>query len=123
AGSLRSFSNLDLAARLDATARFGNEFAVWIKESRDRLAHALADAIGSAQAVAVRSRGRLDPSGADRSVLAAADIGAWLLTAVVEARGAGEALRDAPGRWEEAFYQPPPLDVPPPDTGTLRVTI
>jgi hypothetical protein len=83
-----------LTGRLRATAGYLDETARWQQRSRDRLARALAEAMTSSQAVAIRQpAGRGLVAAAD--INAAADISAALLRAVAAGLDEGEALRQS----------------------------
>jgi hypothetical protein len=87
------------ADRLRATAAYLDDVADWIDASRRALAYALADALGSEEAVRLR----------DRDVEAAATIGARILRAVDEAHEAGRDLaRRWAGRLDEVPYDSGP---------------
>jgi hypothetical protein len=95
-----------MAARLETTASYVDEVARWQQRSRDRIAGALADVLTSAQAVSIRAAASA-PAVSASVVVAAADIGAWLLAAVAESLDEGHDLGTA---WErrlvELPYQP-----------------
>jgi len=69
-----------LAGRLAATADYLAETGEWLGRSRDRLARTLGEVLGSAQAVTLRVR---PDSGSPATVRAAADIGAFVLGALL----------------------------------------
>jgi hypothetical protein len=109
-----------MVGRASATAAFLQDTADWMAEARDRVARALAQVLGSTQAVTVRTGPALG-SGLEgltraaegvpaRSVLAAADIGAFILDAAAEAWADGRAVLE---RWsgeltEVVFRAPAP---------------
>jgi hypothetical protein len=80
-----------LAGRLAATASYVDDVAEWAGDARRGLALALAEALGSLDAVRLRTVG--DPGGA---VVAAATIGALVLEAAGRQVDAGEAVA---ARW------------------------
>jgi hypothetical protein len=94
-----------LAGRLEATARYLDAIVDWVERSRRSLARTLADAMTSAEAVAVVTAGPAGPGPA-----AAAEIGARVLAVAVEAGDEAEALLR---RWDRdlariAFRAPAP---------------
>jgi hypothetical protein len=76
-----------LTGRLDATAGYLTAVAEWMERSRRSLARTLADALVSAEAVAVVTAGNAGPGPA-----AAAEIGAGVLAAAAETADDAEAL-------------------------------
>jgi uncharacterized protein YukE len=100
----------DLAGRLTATAAYLTETADWTTGARRTLAAALADALGSAEAVRLRGSagtGAFGDPGPER-IAAAATIGARVLDAAARAHDAGRALGDRwTGRLDELPYRPP----------------
>jgi hypothetical protein len=116
AASLRRHAHATLPEALRATASFVDAVAAWQRRSRDRVASAVADALGSLQAVTMSTgEGQV-------RVVAAADIGAHVLTAVVECLAEGERLRDDwSGRLDVQTYQPPTDDGARPE-GRIRLT-
>jgi hypothetical protein len=102
AASLAQYGHATLAGALRATASFVDAVADWHGRSRDRVAGAVADALGSLQAVTLRTgEGQV-------RIVAAADIGAHVLSAAAEVLAEGERLRDDwAGRLDGVLYQPP----------------
>jgi hypothetical protein len=134
---LRGDRDESMAARLDATASYVEELAAWVDQSRRELAAALADVITSAQAVTL---GRSGPAPAPASalaasapapastdlrpdaVLAAADIGAYVLAAVAEAVDHGHALNSRWGsRLSELQFRAPVTTQPDRPDATIRL--
>lgn len=100
-----------MTGRLAATASYVEDVADWSASARHGMAHALAEAITSAQAVTVRSCAALTddagplPAGV---VTAAADIGAHVLAVASAALADGyDLLSRWRGRLDELLYQPP----------------
>ncbi|GIG58746.1 hypothetical protein Lfu02_31180 [Longispora fulva] len=93
-------------ARAEATAEYAAQVSDWMYAVRSDMADALAAALGSAEAVAVRTAVAGAYAGPE-VLLAAADLGARVLGAVTAFDPAGWA-----GRLEEASYVPaaPPSD-------------
>jgi hypothetical protein len=81
-----------LAGRLAAVARYLDAVADWVERSRRALARTLADAMSSAEAVAVVTAGAAGPG-----PTAAAELGARVLAVAAEAGDDAEALLR---RWE-----------------------
>ncbi|TCB92769.1 hypothetical protein E0H26_23220 [Micromonospora zingiberis] len=122
-----------LVGRLEATAGYADAFADWVEGSRLAVARALADVIGSAEAVAVVTAtsvtrpashsGPSSPGGA-----AAAEIAARLLAVLCVAydgaenllRQWGPSLAESPLRLPAAHARPDGNDGPP-GTRTTRV--
>jgi hypothetical protein len=99
-----------LAGRAHATARFAEALAGWMTETRDTVAHRVATALSSAEAVTLRAA---EP-GSARAAAAAADIGALILGAVAEAYDAAEELSASwTDRLAEEPYRSPAGDGPP----------
>jgi hypothetical protein len=99
-----------LAGRAHATAEFADAMVDWMGDTRAAVAHTLATALGSAQAVALRTAE--EPSAA--TATAAADIAARVLDTVAQAYDTAEALCDRwTGRLAEEEYRPPAADGPP----------
>ena len=113
AGALDRHLREGLSGRLAATASYAEDVARWQQRCRDHLARALGEVLTSAEAVAVRLA-------APEAVRAAADIGAWVLSAAVEALADG---RDLHRRWSERLgevHYRTPVDAIP---GRLDATI
>jgi hypothetical protein len=83
-----------LTSRVGLTASYVDEVAGWLQRSRDRMARALADVLVSAQAVAITAH---QPPIATEVVVAAADVGAYLLDAAATAIVEGHELHQAWG--------------------------
>jgi hypothetical protein len=95
-----------------------DEVAGWQARARDRIAHALADVLTSAQAVTLQmSPGLGSPTTgvSTQAVGAAADIGAHLLEAAVQALDEG---RDLHRGWADRLAELPYRGAP--DTGPGR---
>lgn len=110
-----------LRGRLAATAGYADAVAEWVTETRLALARALAEVLGSAEAVTVvtaRSQHAM-PDRARES--AAAEIGVRVLEVVAAGYDEAEALL---ARWRPALselpYHPPAEDLVPLDAG-LRI--
>lgn len=95
-----------MTGRLATTASYADALAEWVTQTRAVLARALADVLGSVEAVAVVTGAGSDPQPA--AVQAAAEIGAWVLGGVAEAYDEAETLlhRWAP-RLAELPYRAP----------------
>jgi hypothetical protein len=72
-----------LDERLEATADLAEALREWMEQTRDGLARALAEVMGSGEAAALTAAGGMPPSQAD--VLGAAEIAASLLRVVADA--------------------------------------
>jgi hypothetical protein len=96
-----------LAGRAAGSASYVDEVAGWQQRSRDRMARALADVLVSAQAVAVTAhRGAADAS--LDAVIAAADIGAYLLSLAAAAIREGHDLhQSSPAGLSELAFRAP----------------
>ncbi len=93
-----------LAGRLDDTAGYLDEVAAWLTRARRALAGTVAECLGSAEAVTLRSV----PDTVPRTVAAAATIGAHLLGTAAEVLDDGQAVHDRwAGRLAELVYRPP----------------
>jgi hypothetical protein len=93
-----------LAGRLDDTASYLDEVAAWLTRARRSLAGTVAECLGSAEAVTLRSVPDTVPS----TVLAAATIGVHLLTTAADVLDDGQAVHDRwDGRLTELVYHPP----------------
>jgi hypothetical protein len=91
-----------MAGRLAATAEYLAETAGWIAVARRELARALAAALGSAEALRLRTAA---------DAVAAAAIGARVLAAVAQAQDRGWTLADRwAGRLDELPYRPSTVD-------------
>jgi len=89
-----------LTARLDDTASYLDDVAAWVDRVRRVLAGTLAECLGSAEALALRTR-----SGPE--AVAAATIGAHVLETTAELLDDGQALHDRwSGRLAELTYRP-----------------
>jgi hypothetical protein len=77
-----------LAGRAHATAAFAEEVVAWMGETRSAVAVSVASALGSAEALTVRTAAEPSP----RTALAAADIAARVLGTVAEAYDRAEEL-------------------------------
>ncbi|MEV1287775.1 hypothetical protein [Micromonospora sp. NPDC049679] len=104
-----------LAGRSASTASYLDGVADWATWSRDALARALAEVLGSAESVLIVAGAPAD----DRSARAAADIGARVLAVVMESVDRGEALLR---QWGPALVELPYRSQPPggsrPDVAT-----
>jgi hypothetical protein len=100
----------DMAGRLRATAEYLDEVAEWMEDSRAGLARALAEVLGSVEAIRLRGAG---PAGGDGTPgAAAATIGARILAVAAEAHDAGRAVAERwAGRLDEVPYRPPAVAV------------
>jgi hypothetical protein len=95
-----------LAGRLEETAAFFDDVADWIVGARRGLAAALAEAVGSVEAVALRADAQPVPDPA--TVQAAVAVSALVLEAVAAAYDRAEDLhRWWAGRLDELIFQPP----------------
>jgi hypothetical protein len=93
-----------LAGRARATGRFADEVAGWMSDTRSAVARSVAAALGSAQAVTLRTT----PAGTPETAAAAADIAATILRTIAEAYDAAETLsRQWAERLAEEDYRPP----------------
>jgi hypothetical protein len=93
-----------LAGRLDDTAGYLDDVAAWLVRARRALAGPVAECLGSAEAVTLRSSPDTVPS----TVAAAATIGAHLLGTAAEVLDDGQAVHDQwAGRLAELVYRPP----------------
>jgi hypothetical protein len=93
-----------LLGRLRATAAYLEDVAEWLDRSRREMARAVADVLGSAEAV------RLHLSG---DATAAAAIAARILTAATRAYSSGQAVAQRwAGRLDEVPYRPPAPTAP-----------
>ena len=109
-----------LAGRIEATAAYADAIADWISRTRAALARTLGDVLGSAEAVAMVTAGTGD--GSIPAALAAAEIGARVLTTVAEAYDEAESLppRWAPALLDLAFMAP---DGPTTRPDTTRIVL
>jgi hypothetical protein len=81
-----------LDERLEATADLADALREWMEQTRGELARTLAEALGSSEAAALTTAGRMPPGETD--VLGAADIAASLLRVVADNyEYAGELIR------------------------------
>jgi uncharacterized protein YukE len=71
-----------LDERMEATADLAEALREWMQQTRDDLARALADALGSSEAAALATAAGMPPGEAD--ILGAADIAASVLRAVAD---------------------------------------
>jgi len=96
-----------LAATAARTGSYVDQVGDWQQRSRDRIARALADVLVSAQAVTITARPRSADVALD-AVIAAADIGAYLLSAAAATIRDGHDLHSssAPELSELAFRAP-----------------
>jgi hypothetical protein len=125
----------DLAARLSATAGYIEAVASWVNRMRLALADTLADALASAEAVAIVTGPAVEGWLADAIttathmvpspvVLAAADIAARVLDRIVETYDeAEELLATWRLRLAELPYRPPGPEPMPPETMTSTTTV
>jgi hypothetical protein len=101
-GGTADATEVSLAGRVRATAAYLDDVADWVDRSRLDMARAVAEALGSAEAVGLRATD--DPG-------AAAILGARVLAAAAAAYESGEALA---GRWsgrlDEVPYHPPTVE-------------
>jgi hypothetical protein len=105
---LRGPGGGSLAGRLGATADYADEVADWCARSRLAMARALAEVLGSAEAVTVRTGADMSGVAGRAVVLAAADIAAHVLTAAAGAVAEGQAtLARWPSRLGELTYRAP----------------
>ncbi|MEV6849639.1 hypothetical protein [Actinoplanes sp. NPDC051411] len=87
-----SGGNESLDERMEATADLAEALREWMRQTRDDLARALAEALGSNEAAALTVTGGMPPGEAD--ILGAADIAASLLRVVADNYAyAGELIR------------------------------
>jgi uncharacterized protein YukE len=77
-----SGGNESLDERMEATADLAEALRDWMQQTRDDLARALAEALGSSEAAALTAAGGMPPAEAD--ILGAADIAASLLQVVAD---------------------------------------
>lgn len=110
-----------MAGRLDATAAYLAAVADWLAAARDLVARALVQALTSTEAVLLRTAAPTDES--TRLALAAADLAACVLGALVEAydRG-GELLTGWAGRLAELPSPVTAADAPAWSQPTTQVT-
>jgi hypothetical protein len=85
-----------LAGRLAATASYLDDVAGWMRSARRDLAHEVATALGSMEAVRVRAPSPGAPDRPDRAGPAAATIGAVVLAVADRQAGAAEEVLE---RW------------------------
>jgi hypothetical protein len=108
------------ADRLDRTAGYAEAIADWVTTTRHDLARTLAEVLGSAEAVLIRTADDGVPTQA--TVLAAAEIAARVLSVVAEAYDRAEELRRQwAGRLDEASH-PAPTVAPSGWDAALRVS-
>jgi hypothetical protein len=118
-----------MGGRAAATAAFLRDAADWLAAARKRVARALAEVLGSTQAVTLRTGPALGgglegltraaEQAPARSVLAAADIGAYILEATAEAWAEGRAVLERwSGELTEVVFR-----APAPPTGRPDVTV
>ncbi|MEU4419538.1 hypothetical protein AB0F81_02860 [Actinoplanes sp. NPDC024001] len=80
-----------LSHRMEATANLADALAEWMTRARGDVAMALAEAMGSAEAVTLSAGSDLPP---DEEARAAANVAALLLQAIADSYDRGEALLD-----------------------------
>lgn len=98
-----------LIGRLESTAGYADAMADWVEGSRRTLARALADVIGSAEAVRVRAADPAQPG--SPALLAAADIGYRVLAVLGAAYdGAETLLRQWSPNLTEVTWRAPVVD-------------
>jgi hypothetical protein len=98
-GDTGSSDEAGLVGRLRATAAYLDDVADWLDRSRDGMARAVADVLGSAEAVHVHASG---------DAAAAATIAARVLDVAAEAHSCGNTVAERwAGRLDELFYRPP----------------
>lgn len=101
-----------LVGRLRATAAYLDDVAAWLERARRDLARAVAEALGSSEAVALHASG---------DALAAAAIAARVLAAAAEAYADGDAVAQRwAGRLDEITYRPPVTATP--SSGEIRLS-
>jgi hypothetical protein len=101
-----------MTGQLRATASYVDDVAAWVGTARASMAAALADVLGSSQALSVRTTSALAGDLSQLAgrvpaevVVAAADIGAHLLAAAEQAHAAGHRLlQQWAGRLRELTY-------------------
>jgi hypothetical protein len=95
-----------LAGRLAATASYVDDVAAWMRSARGDLAHEVATALGSQEAVRLRVA---DPGGGGTAVAgAAATIGVAVLAVAERQAGAAEEVAERwAGRLAELPFRPP----------------
>jgi hypothetical protein len=98
AHSLDVYLRSDMTGAMQATASYVEEIARWYERSRDGIARALAEVLGSAQAVTVRTHHAGHPA----SVGAAADIAAHVLSSAAAALDDGRGLA---GGWSSRLAE------------------
>jgi len=92
-----------LAGRLAATASYVDDVAAWMRDARDDLAHEVATALGSQEAV----RLRVDSPGGNGSAVSAATIGVAVLAVADRQSGAAEEVAERwAGRLAELPFRP-----------------
>ena len=107
-----------LAGRLESTAGYADALADWVTGSRLTLARALADVLGSAEAVTVHAAARSPGGEGSAGALAAAEIAARVLAVLgVAYDGAETLLRQwsaslAETTWRERAPSAPRYDAP-----------
>jgi hypothetical protein len=113
AGGAAGADAAGLSGRLRATAAHLDEIADWVDGSRLGMARAVADVLGSAEAVTMRT---------DGDTAAAAAIGARILAAAGEALSSGRAIAERwSGRLGELTYRSPDVTEPAVITGSTRL--
>jgi hypothetical protein len=93
-----------LAGRLAATASYLEEVAGWMRSARRDLAYEVATALGSMEAVRVRTPAPAAPGQPDRAGPAAATIGAVVLAVADRQAGAAEEVLE---RWADRLTDLP----------------
>jgi hypothetical protein len=98
----------ELIGRLTGTADYADRVADWWDDSRAAVATALAEVLTSAQAITVSTAPALAGDGQPPAavVVAAADLGAHVLTAVLAAYDAGQAVLEGAGDLSELTFRP-----------------
>jgi hypothetical protein len=116
-GADASSGGQSLAGRLAATASYLDEVAGWMRSARRDLAHEVATALGSMEAVQVRAPAPAAPGRPDRAGPAAATIGAVVLAVADRQAGAAEEVLE---RWADRLTDLPfrPSNDPVGRTGT-----
>jgi len=96
-----------LAGRLAATAGYLDDVAAWMRSARRDLAHEVATALGSMEAVRVCAPATGGPARPDRAGPAAATIGAVVLAVADRQAGAAEEVLERwAGRLTDLPFQP-----------------
>jgi hypothetical protein len=109
-----------LAGRLAATASYVDDVAAWMRGAREDLAHEVATALGSQEAV----RLRVDSPGGNGPAASAATIGAAVLAVADRQSGAAEEVAERwAGRLAELPFRPSVQIAAGPADGTTQASL